>query len=117
MIKPGALRSGAPFRDWDLPTVLARRGRKLGTNDDADRRFMRVAAAVLSDGLNVVEGAVREAIDTSTVSDEVVLLILSKRRKPPRLASINKPEDLALMHSPIVNCARYGSLRVLHATE
>ena len=40
--KPGALRNGAPFQDWDLPPALARLRRKLGNGDDADRRFVRV---------------------------------------------------------------------------
>jgi transposase len=113
--KPGALRNGAPFQGWDLPPALARLRRKLGSDDDADRRFVRVLAAVLSDGLDAVEGAVREALDAGAVSDEVVLNILSRRREPPRPASIVTPEDLALMHPPVANCARYDSLRGLHA--
>jgi hypothetical protein len=58
--------------------------RKLGSDDDADRRFVRVLAAVLSDGLDAVEGAVREALVAGAVSDEVILNILSRRREPPR---------------------------------
>ncbi len=100
---------------WDLPPALARLRRKLGNSDDADRRFVRVLAAVLSDGLDAVEGAVREALDAGAVSDEVVLNILSRRREPPGAASIVTPGDLALMHPPIANCARYDSLRGLHA--
>jgi len=34
--KPGALRNGAPFQDWDLPPALARLRRKLGSGDEAD---------------------------------------------------------------------------------
>ena len=113
--KPGALRNGAPFQGWDLPPALARLRRKLGSDDDADRRFVRVLAAVLSDGLDAVEGAVREALDAGAVSDEVILNILSRRREPPRPASIVTSEDLTLMHPPIANCARYDSLRGLHA--
>ena len=32
---------------------------RLGTGDEADRRFVRVLAAVLTDGLDAVEGAKR----------------------------------------------------------
>lgn len=113
--KPGALRNRAPFQDRDLSPALVRLRRKLGSDDDADRRFVRVLAAVLSDGLDAVEGAVREALDARAVSDVVILNILSRRREPPRPASIVTPEDLALMHPPIANCARYDSLRGLHA--
>ena len=113
--KPGALRNGAPFQDWDLPPALVRLRRKLGNDDDADRRFVRVLGAVLSDGLEAVESAVREALDIGAVSDEVILNILSRRREPPRTASITTSEDLALTHPPIANCARYDSLRGTHA--
>ncbi|MFX7808410.1 IS21 family transposase, partial [Acinetobacter baumannii] len=64
--KPGALRNGAPFQDWDLPPALARLRRKLGNGDDAARRFVRVLSAVLTDGLEPVEAAVREALATGT---------------------------------------------------
>jgi hypothetical protein len=35
--KPGALRNGAPFKDWVLPTALERIRRKLSGSDDGDR--------------------------------------------------------------------------------
>jgi hypothetical protein len=113
--KHGALRNGAPFQDWDLPPALVRLRRKLGNDDDADRRFVRVLRAVLSDGLEAVESAVREALDIVAVSDEVILNTSSRRREPPRTASITTSEDLALTHPPIANCARYDSLRGTHA--
>ena len=109
--KPGALRNGAPFQGWDLPPALARLHRKLGSGDEGDRRFVRVLAAVLSDGLEAVEAAVREALDAGAASDEVILNILSRRREPPRPASIVTLEDMALTHPPVANCARYDSLR------
>lgn len=94
--KPGAWRNGAPFQDWYLPPALARPRRKLGVGDEADRRFVRVLSAVLADGLEAVEDAIREALDASAVSDEVILNILSSRREPPRPLTIVTSEDLAL---------------------
>ncbi|WP_426261894.1 hypothetical protein, partial [Sphingomonas sp. DC1100-1] len=38
--------------------------------DDADRRFVRVLAAVLDDGLEAVEVAVREALLAGVASDD-----------------------------------------------
>jgi len=109
--KPGALRNGAPFQGWELPPALARLRRKLGSRDEGDRRFVRVLAAVLSDGLDAVEAAVRDALDAGAASDEVILNILSRRREPPRPAAIVTLEDMALTHPPVANCARYDSLR------
>ncbi|MBA3838373.1 MAG: IS21 family transposase, partial [Zymomonas sp.] len=113
--KPGALRNGAPFQDWELPPALARLRRKLGNGDDADRRFVRVLAAVLTDGLELVEAAVREALATGTASDDLILNILARRREPPRPLTIVTSEDNALRHPPIADCARYDQLRNFHA--
>ena len=52
-----AQRRAAP--GLEPATALARLRRKLGTGDEADRRFVRVLAAVLTDGLDAVEGAKR----------------------------------------------------------
>lgn len=113
--KPGALRNGAPFQGWELPPALARLRRKLGTGDDADRRFVRVLAAVLDDGLEAVEATVREALLAGTASDDVIVNILARRREPPRPLTIVTPEDLTLRHPPRADCNRYDSLRGLHA--
>ena len=77
--KPGALRNGAPFQDWDLPPALARLRRKLGSSDDADRRFVRVLAAVLTDGLDAVESAVRDLFVCTAPSFHAVETRVSRR--------------------------------------
>ena len=113
--KPGALRNGAPFQDWDLPPALTRLRRRLGCGDEADRRFVRVLAAVLDDGLDEVDDAVREALDAGAASDEVILNILARRREPPAPTPIATSEALALRYPPIADCARYDALRGSHA--
>src|SRR5207248_3120311 len=60
--KPGALRNGAPVKDWLLPASLERLRRKLGGSDDGDRQMVKVLAAVLTDGLAAVEAACAEAL-------------------------------------------------------
>lgn len=109
--KPGALRNGAPFQDWALPPALSRLRRKLGSGEQADRRFVRVLAAVLLDGINAVEAATGEALDAGAASDEVILNILARRREPPHPAGITPAEALALTHPPLADCARYDLLR------
>ncbi len=109
--KPGSLRNGAPFQDWALPPALTRLRGKLGSGDNADRRFVRVLSMVLTDGLDAVEDAVREALEGGAASDDVILNILSHRREPPRPAGIATAEALSLTHAPIADCARYDALR------
>jgi hypothetical protein len=60
--KPGALRNGAPFKDWLLPTSMGRMRRKPEGSDDGDRQMVKVLSAVLTDGLAAVEAACTEAL-------------------------------------------------------
>jgi hypothetical protein len=38
--KPGALRNGAPFKDWVLPAAMERVRRKLASADDGNRQMV-----------------------------------------------------------------------------
>ena len=109
--KPGALRNGAPFIDWELPPALTKLRRRLGSGDEADRRFVRVLAMVLSDGLGPVEAATAEALEDRTASDDVILNILARYREPPPPDEITASPALTLVHAPVADCARYDLLR------
>jgi len=61
--KPGALRNGAPFRDWVLPPAMTAIRRKLKGSDDGDRQMVQILSCVPDDGLQAVEAACREAVD------------------------------------------------------
>src|SRR5205823_3745525 len=109
--KPGALRNGAPFKDWPLPASLARVRRKLKGSDDGDRQMVKVLSAVLTDGLVAVEAACAEALGDGVHSADVILNILARRRDPGPAATILTPDALRLRHAPIADCARYDRLR------
>jgi hypothetical protein len=109
--KPGALRNGAPFKDWVLPANLERIRRKLTRSDDGDRQMVKVLAAGLSDGLPAVEAACAEGLAEGVHSADVIINILARRREPPPAPIIHTPEVLELRHAPIANCARYDQLR------
>jgi len=86
--KPGALRNGAPFKDWLLPTSLERVRRKLKSSDDGDRQMVQILSAVPADGLAAVEAACAEALAGGVHSADVVLNILSRRREPSPVPTI-----------------------------
>src|SRR5207244_1795066 len=109
--KPGALRNGAPFKDWVLPAAMERVRRKLAGADDGNRQMVDILTAVLTDGLTAVEAACAEAIDHSVHSADVVLNILARQRDPGPPATILTPAALTLRHAPIADCARYDNLR------
>ena len=61
--KPGALRDGAPFKDWVLPPALTQVRAKLKHHADGDRQFGKVLGVVLDHGLPALEGACAEALE------------------------------------------------------
>ena len=109
--KPGALRNGAPFKDWVLPAAIERVRRKLASADDGNRQMVDILNAVLTDGLPAVEAACAEAIAHGVHSADVVLNILARQRDPAPPANILTPAALTLRHAPIADCARYDNLR------
>jgi hypothetical protein len=109
--KPGALRNGAPFKDWVLPASLDRVRRKLAGVRDGDRQMVDILTTVLSDGLPAVEAACAEALKQGVHSADVILNILARRREPAAAITIMTPDALRLRHEPAADCARYDSLR------
>src|SRR6185437_13984987 len=109
--KPGALRNGAPFKDWVLPASLERVRRKLAGAEDGDRQMVDILATVLSDGLPAVEAACSEALRDGVHSAGVILNILARLREPAAPLTIMAPDALRLRHDPEADCARYDSLR------
>ena len=109
--KPGALRNGAPFKNWDLPAALAQVRAKLKNHPDGDRQFVKVLAAVLDHGLAAVEAACAEALDAGIASGDVILAVLARRLQPVATPSIITPDALRLKIEPMADCGRYDSIR------
>ena len=109
--KPGALRNGAPFKDWVLPPAMAAIRRKLKGSDDGDRQMVQILSCVRDDGLMTVEAACREALDQDVHSAPVIINILARRRDPSPPPLLLTPTSLRLTHEPVADCARYDSLR------
>jgi hypothetical protein len=112
--KPGALRNGAPFKDWLLPAAIEQIRKKLAGSDDGDRQMVKILAAALDDGLVAVEAACAEALADNVHSADVILNILARRRDPPPPLTIATPDALKLQRAPVADCARYDQLRRLH---
>ena len=111
MKKPGALRNGAPFKDWDLPPALTQVRAKLKPHADADRQFVKILGAVLDHGLAAVEAACAEALEAGIASADVILTVLARNRQPAPQPSITTPNALRLKIEPQADCGRYDGIR------
>ena len=109
--KPGALRNGAPFKDWDLSPSLAQVRSLLSRHDDGDRQFVKVLGAVLDHGLAAVESACAEALEAGLAAGDVILTILARQRQHPLPPSYTTPDGLRLTIEPVADCGRYDSIR------
>lgn len=108
--KPGALRNGAPFVDWELPRALRAMQERLSRQDDGARQFVKILAQVPGDGLEAVSVACELAIEAGAYSAEYVLNTLARMRSPLRIGPIETPEGLRLQQEPKADVARYDQL-------
>jgi transposase len=115
--KPGALRNGAPFKDWLLPASIEAVRVKLSGSDDGDRQMVKVLTAVLTDGLQAVEAACAETLKAGIASADVILNALARQQQPKLAATIAVPDRLTLRLPPTADCARYDALRSRPATS
>jgi hypothetical protein len=115
--KPGALRNGDPFRNWDLPPALAQVRRRLASHGDGDRQFVDILTAVAEAGLDAVEAACAEALSAKLCGRDVVLNILARQRETLPPCPVATPAALTLAVEPTADCARYDQLRCPPAAQ
>lgn len=109
--KPGALRNGAPFRDWSLPTPIEDLRTQLAANADADRQFVAILSAIPHYGLDAVARACARALGDQTVSGDIVLNWLSRGNEEPQVSPCPaSPQLPPLAFTPVVDCRRYDRL-------
>jgi len=119
-IKPGSLRNGAPFKEWDLPESIQQIHERLKQRySDWDRQFVGILTAVPLYGLEAVEGACRQALTERSVSKEVVLNLLHRHRDHGTGVLLDPCACLMLRNEPIADCRRYDHLlrEVYHAAQ
>lgn len=109
--KPGGLRNGAPFKEWELPEPLQEVRAALSVHPDGDRQFVGILWAVLAHGLEGVTDACAAALAAGTVSRDVVLNILSRDNEASEPSSCDLPSQLPpLRLPPVADCGRYDRL-------
>lgn len=108
--KPGALRNGAPFQQWELPAPIQAVWAELKERPGGDREFVDLLCAIKSHGCEAVESAAGEAIALGAVSFDVIFNLLSRQAEPPPMPLVELPEHLQLHHLPLADCGRYDQL-------
>ena len=112
--KPGALRNGAPFKDWVLPAAMERVRRKLASVDDGNRQMVDILAAVLTDGLPAVRMA-RSTPRNCKRARACLRATLSWWRKS-RFSASSHRRDLNKLPTRIANARNNVIIAADHAT-
>lgn len=109
--KPGALRNGAPFQDWDLPSGIKRVQSHLTGLPGGDRKFVDILFAARLHGIEITNKACLKALSKGVFQSEVILNILARELDGPMIKPVNPPVCLQLKQEPIADCSRYDHLR------
>ena len=105
--KPGALRNGAPFRDWTLPSAMSQFWTHLSDVSDGDRQMVDILFAAHEHSIDVVEAACAQALEAGLRRADAILNIVSRRTSPPPPKAIEPPAHLRLRVEPTADCARH----------
>jgi len=108
--KPGALRNGAPFKEWNLPDAMKEVRTLLEAHSDGDRQFVAILSMVKRYGLEDVADACAQALSDKTISSDVILTILFRQHDEPQTESVLSAQLPLLTMVPVVDCYRYDRL-------
>jgi hypothetical protein len=117
--KPGALRNGVPFREWQLPIAIQRVRDRILKQPKGDRAFVELLLMAREVGLEPLQVACELVLDGNVVTASVVMNEMRRLLAPTQPVALSVPDMLKLQLEPLADCARYdhlrGASRVLHS--
>lgn len=108
--KPGALRNGAPFKDWALPRAMARIQARYLKRPGGDREFVELLLLAQQHDLQTVNRACEQALAEGAGQLPTVINLvhrLTEQHSPAPLTAANYPVITTL---PEANYHRYDRL-------
>jgi len=109
--KPGALRNGVPFREWELPTAIQLVRDHILKQPKGDRAFVELLLMARDVGLEPLQVACELVLDGNVVTASVVMNEMRRLLAPMQPILLTVPDMLKLQHEPLADCARYDHLR------
>ena len=109
--KPGALRNGLPFREWQLPSPIQLVRDRILKQPKGDRAFVELLLMAREFGLEPLQVACELVLDSQVVSASVVMNEMRRLVAPMQPAMVTVSDMLTLHTEPMADCARYDRLR------
>jgi len=114
--KPGALRDGAPFVQWDLPLALETIKKRYLQRTGGDSDFVELLLLIKAYDLDIVTMACELALEEKTTQLSAIVNLINRLIEPhiEPLADVEAYPRLDV--PPEANCQRYEQLRATGAT-
>ncbi|MBP6366975.1 MAG: hypothetical protein KBA82_00770 [Nitrosomonas sp.] len=108
--KPGAIRHGAPFQNWELPEAIRHVREKLRKQDKNERAFVDLLLLTREAGLDALETACELALESGVVNASVLQNAIRRLIEPVRPKALNTSDTLQLTTEPLADFQRYDHL-------
>jgi len=109
--KPGALRNGAPFQDWDLPLPIQEVRYRILKQPKGDRAFVELLLVSRDMGLEPLQVACELVLDAGVITAAVVMNELRRPTAASPPVPLNLADQLRLQVEPMPDYSRYDDLR------
>jgi hypothetical protein len=109
--KPGALRNGMPFREWDLPSSIQLVRDCILKQPKGDRAFVELLLMAREFGLEPLQVACELVLDGTVVTASVVMNEMRRLTSPMQPVTLTVSDRLKLQTEPLADCSRYDHLR------
>lgn len=108
--KPGALRNGAPFKQWPLPSALDTLKQVYLKRAKGDRDFVQLLLLIQQHGMDVVVTACELAIEQKTTQLSAIINLIHRLTESDAQTTIDASPYPDLHSPPVANCQRYDQL-------
>lgn len=109
--KPGALRHGAPFREWELPAAIRVVRDRLLRHPKGDKAFVEARLLAREAGFDRLEVACELTLKSGVVTGPVLLNTRRRLAEPARPRRREGAPAPALRLEPVADGGRYDSRR------
>ena len=114
--KPGALRNGAPFKDFKLPESITKIQQALSKYSDGDKQFIKLLLQVREKGLDKLESACALALKQGICNADIILdYMLNNKQKENYKITLS--EIFGIKYLPDNSCAVYDQLLLIQKSD
>jgi transposase len=108
--KPGALRNGRPFLNWELPASISKVWEYLRRYPDWDHQMSTILSAIPAYGIEAVGVACEMSLEGNAINQSVIMNYLTRLTEEPKAENVEVSDRLKLTEEPSSDCTVYDRL-------